>query len=111
MIEFPWPHSCLNPNHNAHKMIKAKKRAKQKEECFYLTKALKVEKEDKHTEMHVTFFPPDKRHRDLDNTYAMCKGMIDGMCMALGMDDKNLRPVKLDWGEKVMNGKVVIELF
>lgn len=58
----------------------------------------------------ITFHPPDKRHRDLDNLLASCKPLIDGMCKKLKIDDRSLAPIEIDWGEVVKGGEVVIIL-
>lgn len=33
------------------------------------------------------FLPPDRRRRDMDNLLASCKGLLDGIADALGVDD------------------------
>src|SRR3546814_8129920 len=40
----------------------------------------------------ITFCPPDRRHRDDDNMIASFKSGRDGMCEALGINDRLLRP-------------------
>lgn len=39
----------------------------------------------------MTFYPPDKRHRDDDNLIASFKSGRDGMAEAIGIDDKRFR--------------------
>lgn len=35
----------------------------------------------------LTFYPPDKRRRDLDGCISACKAYLDGLADALGVDD------------------------
>ena len=35
----------------------------------------------------VTFFPPDRRHRDLDNMLSASKALLDGVSDVVGIDD------------------------
>lgn len=46
--------------------------------------------------LRITFAAPDKRHRDLDNLLACVKPHIDGIAQALGVDDKQFRPLTID---------------
>lgn len=60
--------------------------------------------------VRLTFSAPDKRGRDMDNAYASCKNMIDGVAAALGVNDKRFWPVTLTWGDTAKPGKVVLEI-
>lgn len=40
----------------------------------------------------ITFYPPDRRHRDDDGMISAFKHMRDGICDALKIDDRRLRP-------------------
>lgn len=58
----------------------------------------------------VTFFPPDNRRRDLDNAISSCKGQIDGLSLAFGVDDSKFN-LTFAWGGTVMQqGQVKVEL-
>lgn len=105
---FDWPDSKLNPNDRAHYQTKAKIRAKQKSAAFYITKSY-GKKWPEPVAIDIIFHPPNKRHRDLDNLLASCKGMIDGICEAMGINDKNIHPITLDWGDVVKGGRVEIK--
>jgi crossover junction endodeoxyribonuclease RusA len=35
----------------------------------------------------LTFYPPDRRARDMDNMLSACKSGIDGLSDAIGVDD------------------------
>ncbi len=107
IIELPWFPKELKPNPPKHWRTKIKYTKQYKQECGLLTKG---KLPDKIYPMNVIFHPPDNRHRDLDNCLASIKAGIDGICDSLGINDKNLRPITIDFGEKVKGGKVVIEI-
>lgn len=55
-------------------------------------------------------FHPKRNSGDIDNMLAACKSGIDGMCLALGIDDRILRPMTLDVGKKSEFGKVILTI-
>ena len=60
--------------------------------------------------MNLTFYPPNKKRRDLDNVYASMKSAVDGMCQGLNIDDSQIRRVTLEWGGVIALGAVELEL-
>lgn len=108
MIELPWPPKELNPNNNAHKRKKAAVKSGHRKDCYLLATQ---DRPHLSAPVHIklTFFPPDARHRDLDNMLSACKGLIDGVADAWGIDDRNFRPITIDVGRPVKDGKVVVE--
>lgn len=58
----------------------------------------------------LTFCPPTKRQPDLDNLLAACKHYLDGVALAMGIDDKRFRPITLDFGGVEKGGAVRIEV-
>lgn len=60
--------------------------------------------------MKLTFYPPNKKRRDLDNVYASMKSAVDGMCQGLNIDDSQIRRVTLEWGGVIALGAVELEL-
>jgi crossover junction endodeoxyribonuclease RusA len=58
----------------------------------------------------LTFCPPDKRKRDLDNLLAASKSALDGVAAALLMDDREFEPVTLKRGEVRKAGALVVEI-
>jgi len=58
-----------------------------------------------------SFYPPDKRRRDLQNMPATMKAQIDGIADALGVDDHSFRVVWPEaFGEPTPGGLVVVEV-
>lgn len=60
--------------------------------------------------LRLTFCPPDKRRRDLDNLLASMKADFDGMSQALGVDDQHFEPITLQRGEVAKPGCVVVQV-
>ncbi len=58
----------------------------------------------------ITFCPPDRRHRDIDNAFASIKNHLDGACQALGINDKSFKKVTLQFSEPVKNGRVDVAI-
>ena len=56
----------------------------------------------------VTFYPPDKRHRDADNMVASIKAGLDGVADGLKINDKQFLPTFV-FSEEV-KGMVTIEI-
>src|SRR3546814_725172 len=57
----------------------------------------------------ITFCPPDRRHRDDDNMIASFKSGRDGMCEALGLNDRLLRP-EYHFSDPITGGAVIVEV-
>ena len=109
-ITLQWPPRELSPNTAVRLHWAKKMKAKQtyRDYCFFDTKAQAVGgfKEGR-IPVSIMFHPP-RNTGDIDNMLAAAKSGIDGMCGALGINDKRLRPMTLDVGEKVRGGRIVI---
>lgn len=46
--------------------------------------------------LSIVFVPPDGRRRDLDNCLAAAKAQLDGVALALGVDDRRFSPLLID---------------
>lgn len=58
----------------------------------------------------VTVCPKTKVCPDLDNALSGVKGIIDGACAALGVDDRQLRLVTVQRNDAFKTGTVIISL-
>ena len=98
-IVLPFPDKRLNPNRANGRHYSAVASIKKKVRCDtaiiakVVANGLKFDLND--ICIKVTFVYPDKRHRDLDNLYAACKAMVDGIADGLGINDKQFHPVIL----------------
>lgn len=97
---FPWYPKELNPNSSCHFQTKAKKKAIYKNICYYTTLEAKIP-QGQYTELHLTFFKPNRRPMDLDNMLAAMKSGLDGMCQALKIDDKVFKKITIEVAEEL----------
>lgn len=90
-----WPDSVLSPNNRAHWRRKADARSPQRKEaawlCLSSTTPAQREaiRQAGRMKLRLEFLPPDRRGRDADNLLAACKGLIDGIADATGLDDRH----------------------
>lgn len=105
MIELSWFPKELSPNARVHFRKKHKFFQSYKQEA-YLKAGNKPDIESYHVK--VIFHPPDKRRRDLDNCLAAIKSAFDGIAERWNIDDTLFRPITIDFGDKVKNGKIII---
>lgn len=110
-IELPWPPACLLPNNANGKAWQTahKAKTKYKGDCKALA-TYKFTGREGRIPVSITFYPPDKRRRDLDGMLSSIKAGVDGICLAWQIDDVQLRPITLDVGEPVKGGKVIITI-
>lgn len=100
-IILPWPDTSLMPNRKNGKHWGSTQAAKvlaRQDGYFGAKQALgtgSIAKQDR-MPIKITFVAPDRRHRDLDNLLACCKAQIDGIADALGVNDRQFRPLTID---------------
>jgi len=99
-LTFPWPPSELKPNVKTHWTKKAKFAKQYKEVCFYLTKEAKFD-QNTYKSLEMVFYPPNRRNFDLDNMLATMKSGIDGMCLALNIDDSSFKKMSVEMSEDI----------
>lgn len=99
MITLPWPDKRLSPNARLHWRPRAEAKAIARDWAFKLTLAdmhhaerMAVRLSEGHIPVRITFYPPDKRHRDDDNMVGSFKPFRDGIADALGVNDRRFRP-------------------
>jgi crossover junction endodeoxyribonuclease RusA len=109
-VTLPWPPKELSPNFRGHWSKVNKFKQAYKEDCWILTKAAKIKPpEQGKINLWITFYPPNKRTRDLDNMLASIKYGLDGYAAALGVDD-SIFNLRIEMSEEVMGMvKVTIE--
>jgi crossover junction endodeoxyribonuclease RusA len=119
-ITLPWPDKRLSPNSRCHWREKAKVTGLAKWDGRYLAMMLtdsvylpvkwSLDGKPDGLVAYYTFYPPDKRKRDIDNCLSMMKSHQDGVCSAFDIDDHIIKRTVLEWGEVVKGGKVVLRL-
>lgn len=109
-VDLPWPSTDLSPNARVHWSRKAKATKEARNVARWLTAAAKGRTEvTGGIGVSLTFHPPDKRRRDADNLLSSCKGVLDGIADALGIDDSRFE-VSFRIGEPVKGGSVRVEI-
>ena len=115
-IELPWPDSSLAPNRKNGRHWGSTHGAKIKRLADARILTLAAMRQAGYVPppgvlaLSLTFCPPDKRRRDLDNLLAAMKPDFDGISQALGVDDQLFEPLTLRRGAPVKGGRVVLEV-
>lgn len=111
-IDLPWPPKELSPNARVHWRAAADVKADYKAACAMLAKVATKGWEPVYHDLHltVTFHQPDMRKRDVDNMLASIKYGLDGVAQALGVDDRQFRPITVDWKRGKKPGMVSVEV-
>lgn len=107
-IELSWPDRSLFPNARVQHRFNKDKRDKARNEAFYACRALKIDLPLSPC-LELSFYPPDSRKRDLDGMFSACKYYIDGIALAMGVDDYTFS-YKIERLSPIKGGKVVIKI-
>jgi crossover junction endodeoxyribonuclease RusA len=87
-VTLGWPATILSPNARAHFHDVAKAKKAYRTACWALTRQAGIRlRADASPHLVLTFVPPDRRARDLDNMLASIKAGLDGVADAIGCDD------------------------
>jgi crossover junction endodeoxyribonuclease RusA len=92
-LTLPWPPSGLSPNaRHGHWAQLAHLKRRFRTACSYTARTQGAARLDTdRLAVHLRFFPPDRRRRDLDNCIASMKAGLDGLADVLGVDDSRWR--------------------
>ena len=103
-LDFPNPKLSPNRANGKHWAGLAALKAKAKADAHALTKNALQGRKSPYLDfkgdipLSLFFVTPDKRHRDSDNLLAASKHALDGVALAIGVDDSRFRPILVDWG-------------
>ena len=114
LIRLPWPDKWLSPN-AANGSRKARMAAHSaKKTARRMAWALAAEQGVAclpDAALRFSYYPPDRRRRDVQNMPAMLKAAIDGIADAMGCDDHKFRPQFPDhFCPPVKGGCVLVEV-
>lgn len=118
IVTLPWPDRRLSPNARLHWRPKAAITAKARADAHFLALeaagySLGTIRADLGGEgripLTVTFYPPDKRHRDDDGMIASFKAARDGIADALGVNDRRFAP-HYHFAEPQKPGRIEVEI-
>lgn len=109
-VQLPWPPAVLNPNYRSHWAPKAKavRMARAHTAWLVLEQSRKKPGWAK-AAISLTFCPPNKRRRDLDNLIAASKAIFDGIADAIGLDDQHFIPT-FRMADPVKGGAVLVTI-
>ena len=104
IVKLPWPNPALAPNRSSgrHWSGLADIKSKAKGDAYALTKKALEGRKSPYLDfvgdipVSLLFLTPDKRRRDIDGLLSSAKHALDGVCLALGIDDSRLRPILVD---------------
>lgn len=109
-IELAWPVKSLSPNARVHYMTLHSAKKKAKDDAFWATRCVSGKlATDEKLDVRLTFHPPVNRDRDMDNAIASMKAALDGVALALDVNDSQFN-IAAEWGENVTRGMVVVEI-
>lgn len=104
-VTLPWPPKALSANSRKQHRYSTDDRKAYKETCWKLGKEAKFHA----THLDITFCPPDARRRDTDNLIASIKYGLDGLALAMGVDDQEFNPITARRGKPMPpHGCVII---
>lgn len=108
-VTLPWPPAALRPNASSPGNWRRKFSANKhyRNDCLILCKAACLKPDGNH--LSITFHPPDRRRRDLDNMLASAKMAIDAVAETIGVDDY-LFSIGIHRAEPVKGGCVIISV-
>lgn len=114
-LTLPWPPADLSPNRRLHWARLAMAKRAYRDACHLSTLTTKSATERRSLpsgplSLAMEFRPPDRRTYDRDNLLARCKAGLDGMCDALGIDDRRFASVTVRVGEPALDGLVRVTI-
>lgn len=111
-VTLSWPDKRLSPNARQHRLAVAPIRKAARTEAMWACKAAGMSfphLRDTGLHLRITFNPPDRSRRDIDNMLASIKSQLDGIADVIGVDD-SLWDLTLIRGPVVKGGCVVVEV-
>ena len=111
-VELSWPAKQLSPNGRYHHMVRHRYAKAAKTEAGWATKAAPGWRDfgGDRFDVLIRAYPPVNRRRDADNIIASCKAALDGIADALGVDDSTFNAPRVEWGDVVEHGKIVVRI-
>jgi Holliday junction resolvase RusA-like endonuclease len=111
-VTLPWPDADLSPNSRKHwNKIKAVTVARNLAYVEARNQRGNVPfPSPQRLSVRMDFYPPDSRHRDLDNMIAMVKSFQDGIFEAIGLNDHMIVALVALRGACIKGGKVTIAI-
>ena len=112
-LVLPWPSRDLHPNARVHWGRKSKAAKAAKREANVLAAAAGWHREtlpDGPLHVWIDGYPTDRRRRDADGLLSSLKPALDGIALALGVDDRRFVPHPWVKDEVRKGGQVVVRI-
>lgn len=113
-IVLPFPSADLNPNrkNGRHWGATHASKTKARDAAYFLTMQAQAQggKVTAPRTLELVYIAPDKRRRDLDNLLASSKQNVDGICLALGIDDHVFDEVTIKRGYRKNDGALIVRV-
>lgn len=112
VFELPWPSPKLSPNAREHWSVTSKAKKLYRARCRAIGESVGVgvlAGSENAVAVHLTFFPPDARRRDMDNMLAAMKAGLDGLADAMGVDDSKWK-LGIEVSDPVKGGAVMVQV-
>jgi crossover junction endodeoxyribonuclease RusA len=112
-IELPFPAKILWPNGRGHHMARHRAAKKHRQWAHDVTLAALGGKKPvlaDRIRLSITVYPKTRNAIDFDNALAAQKAYLDGIALALKVDDKRFDLPQLQFGEPVKDGRVVVDI-
>lgn len=113
----PWPPSKIWPNQKNGRHFRAVQdiKEKYKNDCYVALCASGLKRSGVYRctdniQLDIRFAPPTGHNRDLDNAYAAIKWGLDTLADYIEVNDRQFRPVTLDFIDIEKGGAVYITL-
>lgn len=112
MIELPFPPKALWPNGRAHWADKHRATKKAKQDAYLSMKGYLATMQAPAVPARLVFTirPKTANAIDADNAVAAMKAYQDGICAALGIDDRSLSAPHIIFGSPFKGGAVIVEV-
>jgi crossover junction endodeoxyribonuclease RusA len=99
-LVLPYPPKELSPNFRIHWTKKIKYKDAQRDAGYYEAFKYRGVFGKENLKLSLLFIPKTNRRHDCDNALASEKAGLDGVAKGLGIDDKQFRPIFVDFGNK-----------
>jgi Holliday junction resolvase RusA-like endonuclease len=104
-LTLDYPDPILSPNKHVHWRVKEDARNAAKQAGMVAARDAGFEPTANSIHAELTFFAPRSRKRgDLDNLLSSEKFYLDGICRGIGIDDRQIRKITVQWGGIVDKG-------
>jgi crossover junction endodeoxyribonuclease RusA len=110
-LTLPFPPPELNPNKRLHWTQKTKIKNAEKEMGYALALPHRGCFGSSNIHVYMWFHAETKRSFDLDNALASSKAVLDGLALGLGVNDRQFRPITIDYGvfDKTPRTEITLE--